>query len=157
MLMANERQTELYEAAKKWNVPTKNITAGLGLLNNHRELYQFNTPALVHGDLGLSHIFIDGDHISGVIDLQDCSGNHPVFDLVNWDAYCSELVPMSKLVASYGNQSLFTESYDALFYLVLLRESLIMLMVNAARENPNGIQGFITEMERALMYFTTAS
>src|SRR5579863_5006220 len=32
MLMANERQAELYEAAKQWNVPTKNITAGLALL-----------------------------------------------------------------------------------------------------------------------------
>ncbi len=71
------------------------------------------------------------------------------FEAVSWDAYWSELVPTNKLLASYGNQSVFTESYDTLFHLVLLRESLIMLMVHAARKNPNGIQGFITEMERA--------
>ena len=88
--------------------------------------------------------------------MQDCSGNHPVFDFVSWDAYWSELVPTNKLLASYGNQSVFTESYETLFHLVLLRESLIMLMVHAARKNPNGIQGFITEMERALMYFANA-
>lgn len=157
MLMANERQTELYEAAKRWLVPAQKITAGLELLNNHRDLYEFHTPVLVHGDLGLGHIFIEGDHVSGFIDMQDCSGNHPVFDLVNWDAYCSELIPTSRILASYGNQSVFTESYDALFHLVLLRESFIMLMVNAMRENPNGIQGFITEMERALRYFANTS
>jgi hypothetical protein len=91
-----------------------------------------------------------------VIDMQDCSDNHPVFDFVNWDAYYSELVPTSKLVASYGNQGIFTESYDALFHLDLLQEALIMLMVNAARENPHSVQGFITAMERALRYFANA-
>lgn len=32
-----------------------------------------------------------------------------------------------------------------------------MLMVNAMRQNPHGVQGFITEMERALRYFVPAS
>ncbi len=157
MLMANERQAELYEAAKKWNVPLKNITAGLELLNKHSVLYQFNTPVLVHGDLGQKHILVEGDHISGIIDMQDCSGNHPIIDFVMWDAYWSERIPTSKLMASYGNKSLFTGSYDALFHLVLLRESLIMLMVHAQRENPDGIQGFITGLERALRYFSNSS
>lgn len=157
MLMANARHSELYEAAKKWNVPTKNITAGLELLNKHSELYQFNTPVLVHGDLGQKHILIEGDHISGIIDMQDCSGNHPVIDFVMWDAYWSERIPTSRLVASYGNKSLFTGSYDTLFHLVLLRESLIMLMVHAQRENPDGIQGFIAGIERALRYFANTS
>ncbi len=157
MLMANERQAELYEAAKKWNVPIKNITVGLELLNKHSELYQFNTPVLVHGDLGQKHILVEGDHISGIIDMQDCSGNHPVIDFVMWDAYWSERIPTSKLMASYSNKSLFIGSYNTLFYLVLLRESFIMLMVHAARENPNGIQGFIAGIEHALRYFANAT
>lgn len=157
MLDANERQAELYEAASLWNVPAQKITAGLELLNAHRELYEFHTPVLVHGDFGPRHIFAEGDHISGVIDMQDCSGNHPVFDFVNWDAYWSELVPTSKLLASYGNPNVCTESFETLFHLVLLRESLIMLMVHAARQNPHGVQGFIIEMERALRYFSNAS
>ncbi len=156
MLMANERQTELHEAASLWNVPARKIKASLELLNTHRELYQFHTPVLVHGDFGPQHIFVEGGLICGVIDMQDCSGNHPVFDFVSWDAYWSELVPTSKLLVSYGNPNAYTESYDTLLHLVLLRESLIMLMVHAARKNPNGIQGFITEMERALMYFANA-
>ncbi|HLX41035.1 MAG TPA: phosphotransferase, partial [Ktedonobacteraceae bacterium] len=157
MLMANERQTELYEAASLWNVPAQKITTGLELLDTHRELYQFQTPVLVHGDFGPRHIFIEEDHISGIIDMQDCSGNHPVFDFVSWDAYWSELVPTSKLLASYGNSDIFTEGYETLFHLVLLRESLIMLMVHAVRKNPHGVQGFLTEMEHALRYFSHAS
>ncbi|HCI79142.1 MAG TPA: hypothetical protein DHW02_05595 [Ktedonobacter sp.] len=155
MLMANERESELYEAAKKWNVPTQNVTTGLALLNTHRELYQFNAPVLVHGDFGARHIFVDGNHVSGFIDMQDCSGNHPIIDFVMWDAYWSELVPTSRLMASYDNKGLFTGSYDILFHLVLLRESLIMLMVHARREQRHGVQDFITNMERALRYFAS--
>lgn len=155
MLMANEREAELYEAAKKWHVPAQSITTGLTLLDTHRELYQCNTPVLVHGDLAQKHILVDGDHISGIIDMQDSSGNHPVIDFVMWDAYWSEGIPTSRLMASYGNKSLFTGSYDTLFHLVLLRESFIMLMVHAARENPNGVPGFIACMERALRYFAS--
>ena len=131
--------------------------AGLELLNKNSELYQFNTPVLVHGDLGQKHILVEGDHISGIIDMQDCSGNHPVIDFVMWEAYWSEHIPTNRLVASYGNKSLFTGNYDTLFHLVLLRESFIMLMVHAARENPNGIQGFMAGIERALRYFSTAN
>jgi aminoglycoside phosphotransferase (APT) family kinase protein len=153
MLMANERQAELYEAAKKWNIPTTNITTGLELLRKHHELYQFTAPVLVHGDLGQKHILVAGDHISGIIDMQDCSGNHPAIDFVMWDAYWSERIPTGRLVASYGNKSLFGGNYDTLFHLVLLRESFIMLMVHAVRENSNGIQDFIAGMKRALSFF----
>lgn len=157
MLMANERQAELYDAARKWNVPTTNITTGLELLSKHCELYQFNTPVLVHGDLGQKHILVEGDHISGIIDMQDCSGNHPIIDFVMWDAYWSERIPPGRLVASYDNKSLFRGNYDTLFHLVLLRESFIMLMVHAARENPEGIQDFIAGMKRALRFFGNGS
>jgi aminoglycoside phosphotransferase (APT) family kinase protein len=153
MLMPDERQDELYKAAKKWSISAKNIIAGLALLDKHRALYQFNPPVLVHGDLGQKHILVEGDQISGIIDMQDCSGNHPVIDFVIWDAYWSDVLPTSRLMASYGNQSLFTGSYDVLFHLVLLRESFIMLMVHAQRENPDDVPGFIANMERALRYF----
>ncbi|GHO49149.1 phosphotransferase family protein [Ktedonospora formicarum] len=156
MLMANERETELSTAAAHWHIPTQKITTSLKLLDTHRELYTFSMPVLVHGDFGPQHIFVEDDHISGLIDMQDCSGNHPVIDFVNWDAYYRERVPTSTLMASYGNQEIFTDNYEALFHLVLLREALIMLMVNAAHQNPHGIQGFLAAMERALKYFATA-
>jgi len=157
MLTVNEVQAELYEAGEKWHVPAESIIAGLALLNNHRELYQFDSPVLVHGDFVPNHILVDGDHISGIIDMQDCSGNHPVFDFVTWEMYWGERIPTSRIVASYSNQSLFKGSYDALFHLVLLRGSLIMLMVNAQQENPNDIQDFIAGIERAMMYFANAN
>lgn len=156
MLMANEREAELYEAASLWNVPAQKIATSLEMLDTHRELYEFHTPVLVHGDFGPKHIFVEDDHICGIIDMQDCSGNHPIIDFVNWEAYYSELIPTSKLVASYGNPNLFTGNYDTLFHLVLLREGLIMLMVHAARQNPHGVQDFISEIERALRYFSNA-
>ncbi|WP_420313606.1 hypothetical protein [Actinopolymorpha alba] len=35
-------------------------------------------------------MLVDGDRISGIIDLQECSGGHPIWDLVHWDIYPTE-------------------------------------------------------------------
>jgi len=153
MLELNGRVLELEVAAKRWGVPASTVATSLDILNAHSDLYAFSPAALIHGDFGPQHILVDGDHISGLVDMQDCSGNHPIIDLVNWDAYYSEQIPLSRVRASYGNPRLFQENFDTLFQLALLRESLIMLMVNAQRENPNGIHGFIINMERALSSF----
>ena len=153
MLMANEREAELYKAAKKWSIPAHQVTTGLEILDTHRELYEFHTPVLVHGDFCPQHILVDGDHVSGLIDMQDCSGNHPIIDFVNWDAYWREYAPTNRITASYGNKLIFMENYDTLFHLVLLREAFIMIMVYAAWDNPHSIPGLITEMERALRFF----
>lgn len=157
MLTVNTMQAKLYEAADKWHLLKEDIAVSLALLNKHREWYQFDTPVLIHGDFVPKHILVDGDHINGVIDMQDCAGGHPVFDFVTWDMYWGERIPTSRIMAPYGNKSLFNSRYDTLFHLVLLRASLIMLMVNAQQDNPNDIQRFINGLKRVLAYFAKAN
>jgi len=38
-------------------------------------------PAFIHGDLQLTHVFVDGDDITGVIDWSEASQGDPLFDL----------------------------------------------------------------------------
>lgn len=153
MLDLNEQQTELSAAAKQWRVPAAWITQGLQLLNDNERLYDYHEPSLVHGDIGLPHILVDDGKVTGVIDMQECSGNHPVFDFVHWDAYWNDIVPTTKIMASYGNKDLFGGNYEPLFHLALLRQSLWMLMVHVDHENPHGITGFKDGIKRALRYF----
>lgn len=153
MLDLNEKRVELFNAAKQWLVAEEKVEMGLTLLNDNVQLYNFNSPSLVHGDIGLPHVLVEGNRVTGIIDMQECSGNHPVFDFVHWDSYWRELVPTSRLMATYSNSSLFKGSYEALFHLVLLRQSLWMLMVHVEHENPHGIDGFVTGIDRSLRYF----
>jgi len=39
------------------------------------------TPAFTHGDLQLSHIFTDGDRVTGVLDWSEAGQGDPMFDL----------------------------------------------------------------------------
>ncbi len=156
MLDLNEKQSELGSAAKEWGLLPQKVTHGLALLNDNQHLYGFDTPSLTHGDFGLPHILVEGDQITGIIDMQECSGNHPVFDFVHWDAYWREVVPTSKIMASYGNSDLFKGDYEALFHLALLRRSLWMLMVHVEHKNPHGIEGFKDGIDRALRHFNYA-
>ncbi|WP_412544416.1 aminoglycoside phosphotransferase family protein [Longispora sp. K20-0274] len=39
------------------------------------------TPVFVHGDLQLSHVFVDGDTVTGVIDWSEASRGDALFDL----------------------------------------------------------------------------
>ncbi|MFI6298841.1 phosphotransferase family protein [Nonomuraea sp. NPDC050790] len=39
------------------------------------------TPTFIHGDLQLSHVFVDGDEITGIIDWSEASQGDPLYDL----------------------------------------------------------------------------
>ncbi|MEU8899890.1 phosphotransferase [Nocardia sp. NPDC048505] len=39
------------------------------------------TPAFIHGDLQLSHVFVDGDEVTGVIDWTEAARGDPLYDL----------------------------------------------------------------------------
>ncbi|WP_419706493.1 phosphotransferase [Promicromonospora sp. NFX87] len=39
------------------------------------------TPVFIHGDLQLSHVFVDGDEVTGVIDWTEASQGDALFDL----------------------------------------------------------------------------
>jgi len=39
------------------------------------------TPAFIHGDLHVSHVFVDGDRITGVIDWSEAAQGDALFDL----------------------------------------------------------------------------
>jgi aminoglycoside phosphotransferase (APT) family kinase protein len=39
------------------------------------------TPVFAHGDLQLSHVFVDGDEVTGIIDWSEAGPGDPLFDL----------------------------------------------------------------------------
>jgi hypothetical protein len=44
------------------------------------------TPVFTHGDLQITHVFVDGDEVTGIIDWSDAGRGDPLFDLATGDA-----------------------------------------------------------------------
>jgi aminoglycoside phosphotransferase (APT) family kinase protein len=153
MLDLNDKQDDLKKAAARWDVPLAKVETGLALLNSHIALYEWNEPSLTHGDFCPAHILVKNDSITGIIDMEECSGNHPVADFVWWETTAGKDIPIERLKKSYTNKLLFDENFDALFHLALLRHCFWMLIVRVDQGNEHAIDDFKHCIDKALKFF----
>jgi aminoglycoside phosphotransferase (APT) family kinase protein len=58
------------------------------------------TPVFIHGDLQITHVFVDGDEVSGVIDWSEASQGDALFDLATLTLAHEE--HLGDVVAGYG-------------------------------------------------------
>jgi aminoglycoside phosphotransferase (APT) family kinase protein len=58
------------------------------------------TPAFIHGDLQIAHVFIDGDEVTGIIDWSEASQGDPLFDLATLTLAHEE--HLDDVIAGYG-------------------------------------------------------
>ncbi|MEO7573963.1 MAG: phosphotransferase [Acidimicrobiales bacterium] len=58
------------------------------------------TPAFIHGDLQIAHVFIDGDEVTGIIDWSEASQGDPLFDLATLTLAHEE--HLGDVIAGYG-------------------------------------------------------
>jgi aminoglycoside phosphotransferase len=60
------------------------------------------TPVFMHGDLQVSHIFVDGDTITGVVDWSEAGQGDPLYDLAILTMGHAE--HLGDVLAGYGTQ-----------------------------------------------------
>ena len=60
------------------------------------------TPAFIHGDLQITHVFVDGDVITGIIDWSEASQGDPMYDLATLTLAHEER--LGDLLAGYGGE-----------------------------------------------------
>ena len=58
------------------------------------------TPVFTHGDLQITHVFVDGDEVTGVIDWSEACQGDPLFDLATLTLAHEE--NLADVVAGYG-------------------------------------------------------
>jgi aminoglycoside phosphotransferase (APT) family kinase protein len=58
------------------------------------------TPAFTHGDLQISHIFLDGDEVTGIIDWSEAGQGDALYDLATFTLGHEE--HLDDLIAGYG-------------------------------------------------------
>ena len=59
------------------------------------------TPAFIHGDLHIEHVFVDGDEVSGIIDWSEARQGDALFDLASLSL--ANEAHLDDLLAGYGN------------------------------------------------------
>lgn len=62
-----------------------------------------HAPAFIHGDLQITHVFTDGDEITGVIDWSEAAPGDPMFDLATLTLGHEER--LDDLLAGYGRDA----------------------------------------------------
>lgn len=60
-----------------------------------------HAPAFVHGDLQITHIFVDGDELTGIIDWSEAAAGDPMHDLATLTLGHEER--LDDLLAGYGH------------------------------------------------------
>ena len=58
------------------------------------------TPAFIHGDLQITHVFVEDDEVTGIIDWSEAAPGDPLFDLATLTLAHEE--HLDDLVAGYG-------------------------------------------------------
>jgi len=58
------------------------------------------TPTFIHGDLQITHVFVDGDTITGIIDWSEAAQGDPLFDLATLTLAHEE--HLDAVLAGYG-------------------------------------------------------
>lgn len=59
------------------------------------------TPAFVHGDLHVRHVFVDGDELTGIIDWSEAAQGDPLYDIASLTLAHRER--LDELLAGYGD------------------------------------------------------
>lgn len=149
-----EHRERLREAASHWRVEDRLVDSGLDALTRHADLYRYDDPRLLHGDLGPDHVLVDGapghERVSGIIDMQDCGSGHPAGDIALWLANSAHQVPLAALLASYPGGTGFAERHATLIALMMLRRALWMLIADQDRGNPSRIGDHVRVITAAL-------
>lgn len=60
-------------------------------------------PRFIHGDLQITHVFVDGDEVTGVIDWSEAGPGDPMFDLATLTLGHEER--LDDLLAGYGDDA----------------------------------------------------
>ena len=92
------------EAECAWLIAHEVVPAAVVMRNRQVAEATFRpyTPAFTHGDLQLTHVFVDGDEVTGVLDWSEAGLGDPLFDLAILTLGHEER--LDQVLAGYGKE-----------------------------------------------------
>jgi aminoglycoside phosphotransferase (APT) family kinase protein len=93
----------------------RTLDVALAVLLDHRPFLRSRPSRLLHRDYEPWHIFVDEDPkggITGVIDLESCTGGDPAYDLVQWHVIHDSYAPVDPVVTGYRAGRAWTADFE---------------------------------------------
>jgi fructosamine-3-kinase len=89
-----------------------------------RHVLKHVTPSLLHGDLGNHNIFSDGQHISAIIDWEDCMSGDMLFDVASWGTFYGNDNWRERFLTGYSSLLSLPKDSELRYWLYYLRVAL---------------------------------
>lgn len=112
----------------------------LQMLEDNKDLFDLPQASLVHGDPSLKNSIVDGDKITGIVDMENCMASDPIQDFA-WHHFWTEGAEpyFTALKDGYDNKALFDDNFMKKLYLYQLYLGQSVLGYYYTRNNQDGI------------------
>ena len=94
-----------FDAECSWLVAEGVLSADVVECNRRlaEPVFRPRTPAFIHGDLHIAHVFVDGDELTGIIDWSEAAPGDPLYDLATLTLGHRDR--LEDLLAGYGTST----------------------------------------------------
>lgn len=140
--------TELVKFAEKIGISKDQIELAIATLKKYESVFEITTPHLLHGDFGPKHFLIQGGHITGVLDFENCLGGNPVYDFA-WGRYFDHTTPKEGYLAHMN----LPHDFELRINLYGLRLGLDMIWYYVVENHTTGMVHAKKKMVENLKYF----
>jgi aminoglycoside phosphotransferase (APT) family kinase protein len=136
MLSYQSGQSKLAGLASDNGIDTSLVEKATALLLKHRNLFAQVQPRLLHTDFSPKHILVNGDHITGLIDFENCKGGDNSFDFAWWDYFYRNQNHLKWLREGYQELGELGENFDLRLQLMKVYFGLMFLEWYGEQKNP---------------------
>jgi aminoglycoside phosphotransferase (APT) family kinase protein len=140
---------QLLKATENIGIDLDQVRVASRLLADQLPMWEPVQPRLLHGDISLSHVMVDQDHVCGLIDFEFPRSGDPAMDLAYWgcwDAYGGFSLPLEWILAGYRQKAEVEAAFLFRITACRLQLSLELLRYHGIQDaNSPGMRAYLQE------------
>lgn len=123
------------------------------ILEREAKNYPLSSACLIHNDISPQHILVDGEKVSGVIDLEAATGGDPILEFARWDFKYGKEFPLEYILAGYENKEVLSGDFERKLNFWKIYRSFVSLRYCIKNNKREGIDKSIRGIKEASNYF----
>jgi aminoglycoside phosphotransferase (APT) family kinase protein len=124
------------------------------ILEREAKNYPSFPACLIHNDISPQHILVDGENVSGVIDLEAATGGDPILEFARWDFKYGKEFPLKDILEGYENKEVLFGDFERKLNFWKIYRSFISLRYCINNNKQEGINKSIKGIREASQYFS---
>ena len=123
------------------------------ILEREAKNYPLSSACLIHNDISPQHILVDGENVSGVIDLEAATGGDPILEFARWDFKYGKEFPLKDILEGYENKEVLSGDFERKLNFWKIYRSFVSLRYCINNNKQEGINKSIKGIKEASYYF----